>query len=326
VVPVYNRERYLAAAMQSVQAQTLPSWELIVHDDGSSDGTVDVARRYAAADRRIKVSRGPNVGVAAARNRGFAATDRRSEFVIFLDSDDMWEPDALETLVAVLDAHPAFSSAHSIARCIDAEAAPLPGDDLPERARRRMGYRAGRVVPIGVDEPTTFAEMVVHNWVMTPGTHLVRRRVAEQVGPFDVTTDPADDWDMAIRISRVGDIGFVDRPLLLWRRHGDTLTNTSLRQRRAYFAVRQRTLSFPGNTAEQAELARLSFRAANLAAVRQARDRIAEHRFADAVRDAARAAQQYLLYLGADVPTRVRRSRQSPADRSSRSAAGVTVP
>jgi glycosyltransferase involved in cell wall biosynthesis len=324
VVPVYNREHYLAAALDSVRAQTLRAWELVVHDDGSSDGSVAVAERYAAADSRISVSGGPNGGVASARNNGFAATDRRTEFVIFLDSDDMWEPDALDALVAALDAHPEFSSAQSIARCIDAEGEPLPDDDLEERARRRMGYRAGRLVPVGLDEPTTFAEMVVHNWVMTPGTHLVRRRVMEQVGPFDVATDPADDWDMAIRISRFGDIGFVNRSLLLWRRHGNTLTNTSPRWRQAYFTVRQQMLSHPANTPEQTRLARLSFQGANRAALEEAWGSLTNGRFKEAVRGAAKALQQYALYLRADVPTRLRHSLRTPGGVATRPAAGVS--
>jgi hypothetical protein len=189
-----------------------------------------------------------------------------------------------------------------------------------------MGYRDGRLVPVGLDEPTTFAELVVHNWVWTPGTHLVRRRVAEQVGSFDVATDPADDWDMAIRISRFGDIGFVNRSLLLWRRHGDTLTNTSPRWRHAYFTVRRRILTCPTNTREQADLARLSFRDVNRAAVRQARTSIVEHRLRQGVRDAGKAAQQYLLYLGADVPTRVRRFRHGQGDHCRQSTVGVTAP
>jgi glycosyltransferase involved in cell wall biosynthesis len=305
VVPAFNRERFLGATLDSVRAQTLPAWELVVYDDGSSDGTVDVARRYADNDRRISVAGGPNGGVAAARNRGLAATNPSTEFVIFLDSDDVWEPDALETLVAVLDAQPELSSAHSIARCIDGDGRPLPGDDLEAQARRRTGFRDGRLVAVEPGAATTFAELVVHNWVLTPGTHLIRRSVIEQVGPFDVSTDPADDWDMALRISRFGAIGFIDRALLLWRRHGSTLTNTSPRWRHAYFLVRRRTVTHPDNTPEQTRLARLGFQQANLAALQQAWRYLAGGHYREGVRQAAKSAQQYALYLRADVPARI---------------------
>jgi glycosyltransferase involved in cell wall biosynthesis len=306
VVPAYNREQYIAATLESVQAQTFPRWELVVYDDGSSDGTVDVAKRYAAVDARITVTGGPNGGVAAARNRGFAASNPTTDFVIFLDSDDLWEPDALETLVRVLDADPELSSAHSIARCIDGDGRPLAGDDLAEQARRRTGFHGGRLVDVELTAPTTFAELVVHNWILTPGTHLIRRSVAQQVGPFDVATDPADDWDIAIRISRFGPVAFVDRPLLLWRRHANTLTNTSPRWRRGYFLVRRRALMHSDNTTEQTQLARLGFQRANRATVRQAWRSAAVRRYGEAARNATKAVQQYLLYLGADLPTRVR--------------------
>jgi glycosyltransferase involved in cell wall biosynthesis len=305
VVPAFNREHFLGATLDSVRAQTLPAWELVVYDDGSSDGTIDVARRYADRDHRISVSGGSNGGVAAARNRGLAATSPSTEFVIFLDSDDVWVPDALATLVAALDAQPELSSAHSIARCIDGDGQPLPGDDLEVQARRRTGFHGGRLVDAEPGQPTTFAELIVHNWVLTPGTHLIRRSVIDQVGPFDVSTDPADDWDMALRISRCGAIGFIDRALLLWRRHGSTLTNTSPRWRHAYFLVRRRALTHPGNTPEQTRLARLSFQQANRAAVRQVWRYLSDRNYREGVRQAAKSVQQYILYLRADIPARV---------------------
>src|SRR2546421_13123372 len=100
VIPVYNGERYLAEAIESVLAQTICTWELVIVDDGSADGTPGVAQRYAGRDARIRVVRQANGGVAAARNRGMQETDPSSEYVIFLDHDDVWEIDALETLLA----------------------------------------------------------------------------------------------------------------------------------------------------------------------------------------------------------------------------------
>jgi glycosyltransferase involved in cell wall biosynthesis len=307
VVPAFNRERYLGAAIDSVRAQTFEDWELVVFDDGSTDGTVEVARRYADKDARIRVASGPNGGVASARNRGWAATDSRSEFVIFFDSDDVWEPDALATLVGVLDDHPEYVSAHSLARSIDGEGQPLAGDDLAERSRLRRGYRGRHLTTLEPDQPTTFADLAIHNWILTPGTQLIRRRVLTLVGPFDVETDPADDWDLAVRVSRHGDSGFVDRPLLQWRRHDNTLTNTSPRWRRAYFLVRRRMLTDPSNTPEQTQAARLAYGAANRAAAREARTLVADRCYRAAGRQSLKAGHQYLLYLRADLPTRLRR-------------------
>ncbi|HEY1279798.1 MAG TPA: glycosyltransferase [Acidimicrobiales bacterium] len=305
VVPAYNRERYLALLLDSVQAQTFPGWELVVFDDGSTDATAQVAGSYAARDARITVAGGVNGGVAAARNRGLSFTDRRTEFVIFLDSDDVWAPDALETLVDVLDRHGEYSSAHALARCIDGDGRDVPGDDLAESSRRRIGFHDGHLVSVPLDQPTTFGDLAYHNWVWTPGTHLIRRQVVEQVGGFDVDTDPADDWDFAIRVARHSPIGFVDRPLLLWRRHPMTLTNTAPRWRSAYFTVRANMLSDPANTPEQTAVARQAYLLGVVGTCRQARERFSARQLRPALREVAKALQELLLYLRVDVPLRL---------------------
>jgi glycosyltransferase involved in cell wall biosynthesis len=103
VIPTFNGERHVSEVLDSVCAQSLTSWELVVFDDGSTDGTVDVVERYRLWDDRIKLHRGDHCGVADTRNRGFAQTDPRSHFVVFLDMDDRWEPHALESLTKVLE-------------------------------------------------------------------------------------------------------------------------------------------------------------------------------------------------------------------------------
>ena len=259
---------------------------------------------FAERDYRIRVARGPNGGVAAARNRGFAETDPRSSSLIFLDSDDLWEPDALETLVNALDAHPEYSSTHSVARSIDAEGRQLPGDDLDQRSLSRRGFAEGQVVARARNEPTTFADLAVHNWVLTPGTHLIRRDVMEMVGDFDVATDPADDWDMAIRVSRHGDIGFVDRSLLLWRRHPATLTNTSPRWRRGYTRVRKKMIVDPANTPDQTRTARLGYVFTARSTTAEARELVARKEYRRALRLGAKALHQYLSYVQTHLQSR----------------------
>jgi glycosyltransferase involved in cell wall biosynthesis len=301
VVPAYNREHYIGATLESVQAQTFDAWELVVFDDGSTDGTTEVVGTYVADDPRIRLASGPNGGVASARNRGFAETDPRSEFVIFLDSDDQWEPDALSSMVAVLDGHPDYVSVYGQARCMDDEGCAIPGDNLEEAMRARLRFEGRRLVPVPGGEPLTFSALAYHNWVTTPGLHVVRRSVLDEVGGFDPSTDPADDWDLVVRISRHGPIAFLDQIVLHWRRHGSTLTMTSPRWKRAYYAVRFKMLTDPSNTDEQRRVARDGYRWMTVDGMRQAIHALRARRWSEAVRHAGRSAQSVVQRLRAEL-------------------------
>ncbi|NNE11594.1 MAG: glycosyltransferase family 2 protein [Ilumatobacter sp.] len=308
VVPAFNRERFLGRTLDSVLGQSFTDWELVVSNDGSTDDTKRIADEYAAQDERISVVDAPNGGVAMARNRGLAATDPSSEFVVCLDSDDRWFPDTLERLIAELEAHPDWISVYGVARCIDADDELIPGDDLAERMRERREYRGHELVDVGPDEPTTFAAMIHHNYPATPGLHLVRRRALEQVGTFDSATDPADDWDLALRLSRVGPIGFHDGLVLEWRRHDDTLTGTSPRWRKAYFSVLAKTLAAPDNTAEQRRLVRRIYLRISRNALRGAADDLRSRSFRSAAQSAARSADALAQLLRAAVRSRLSRT------------------
>ena len=103
-MPAYNAERYLAEAIESVRLQSLADWELLLVDDGSTDGTRAIAADFAARDPRIHLlaSALDRNGAAAARNAGIAAA--RGDYICFLDSDDLFEPGKLAADVAALDA------------------------------------------------------------------------------------------------------------------------------------------------------------------------------------------------------------------------------
>ena len=102
VMPVYNGERYLERAVRSVIAQSFGDWELIIVDDGSTDGTHAIAARLAAEDSRIRLIKNEeNRGAAASRNAGLELC--RGEFVALLDGDDLWRPEKLERQLALAD-------------------------------------------------------------------------------------------------------------------------------------------------------------------------------------------------------------------------------
>ena len=95
VIPVYNAERYLPATVQGVLSQTFTEWDLVIINDGSHDTSHQLALEYSNLDPRITAISQDNSGVAAARNIGYRNIHARSEYVIFLDHDDVWQPEAL---------------------------------------------------------------------------------------------------------------------------------------------------------------------------------------------------------------------------------------
>lgn len=105
IMPAYNAEKYIEAAIRSVLRQTWTEFELLVIDDCSRDSTAEITERLAAEDGRITLLRSAeNVGVSAGRNRG--VQEARGEWIAFLDSDDLWRADKLERQLALLKRHP----------------------------------------------------------------------------------------------------------------------------------------------------------------------------------------------------------------------------
>ena len=101
VIPVYNGDRYLAEAITSVLDQTYKNFELIVVDDGSTDGSAEIAKSYKQA---VLYTFQPNGGLSKARNTGLALA--RGKYIAFLDHDDLWLPHKLARQVTYLDSHP----------------------------------------------------------------------------------------------------------------------------------------------------------------------------------------------------------------------------
>ena len=116
VIPTYNRAPLVGQAIESVRAQRMGEFELIVVDDGSTDDTQAVLHALAAAEPRLRIVRQENGGSGSARNAGVAQA--RATFVALLDSDDLWEPGFLTSQLAVFEAHPETGLVLSDARYV----------------------------------------------------------------------------------------------------------------------------------------------------------------------------------------------------------------
>lgn len=198
VIPAYNAAATVEAALASVFLQGTTSVEAIVVDDGSQDGTADLACALAAR-WPIRVIQQANAGVCAARNAGIARVE--TGLVAFLDADDIWLPDKLQRSVEALDADPA-------ARAVQT------GVLLVDGALQVLGERRCLAPRLDYYEALLFRGM--------PGlmsTLIMESTLIRELGGFDTSLSILEDWDLALRIVAVSEMRCLDEPLTLYRQH-----------------------------------------------------------------------------------------------------------
>ncbi|MEN6627597.1 MAG: glycosyltransferase [Candidatus Sumerlaeia bacterium] len=198
VMPCYNGARWMGEALASVAAQTRPDWEVVIVDDGSQDDSAGVAREWAGRDGRIRFLQQANAGAAAARNAGVRASG--GEYLVFLDCDDLLEPDFLQTMAAVLDADT------SIGGCA-----------CEQTVMRTDGSTPVQPLPGGGDRLTIDDILPCNGWA--PHAAMTRRAIFERIGGFNPTFRGSEDWDFWLRSLAVGNFAAVRRPLVRYRRH-----------------------------------------------------------------------------------------------------------
>lgn len=221
VIPTHNRWVRLQRAIASVRAQTWSPIEIIVVDDGSTDGTEDRLQELAATDPAIRAIRNDqSKGGAAARNQGIAAASGR--WIAFLDDDDVWLPTKIQRQVALLETDPS-ASAVSCSYYYQA------------RFRRT---RLTHVRPVEAPQ-----EILRGNNLGGASVCLASARILRQIGGFDAALRSSQDWDLWIRLSRVGRILVCDEPLASYDSHHGTRISRNVHsayagRRRAYFRYR----------------------------------------------------------------------------------------
>ncbi|CAL1239033.1 putative Glyco_trans_2-like domain-containing protein [Candidatus Methylocalor cossyra] len=205
-MPVYNTERYLAGAIESILSQTFANFEFVIVDDGSTDGSSAILHHYAAMDARIRLVRQPNRGVAAATNHGLRLA--ACELVALMDSDDLALPERLAVQKAFLDAHPQWAAVGSQWLMIDAE-------------DRILGLDLHATEP-GVAEDLLFSYQALHN-----PTVMFRKSAFWAVGGYaEDRSMVVQDYDLFMRLRLAGQrLGNVPQVLYRWRLnpHGITM-------------------------------------------------------------------------------------------------------
>ena len=190
VIPVYNGAPFVGAAVASVLAQTAADLELIVVDDGSTDGTVGVVRAFD--DPRLRLIEQRNAGPSAARNRGIAASS--GAWVGFLDADDAWHPEKL--------------AAHA------RRARELPAAGLLYSSVIATAADGTRALATAEHEGWVLEPLLTANLVCGGGSSVtVRRDVLDRVGGFDATVPYGEDWELWLRIAAAYPFGAIRAPL-----------------------------------------------------------------------------------------------------------------
>lgn len=213
VIPCYNAARYILATIASVLAQDIDGLDIIVVDDGSSDGSADLVR---ASYPQVHVHAQANAGVAAARNCGIGLA--RGEFIAFVDADDIWLPGKLAAQLAQLHAHPECHMNYAAWQVWDSDRpTPTVAELAAVEASAADGLRwAG---PSGWIYPDLLLDCVV--WTSTV---LARRSLFDDIGRFDTSLRLGEDYDLWLRASQVTPILRVARPFALYRLHAASIT------------------------------------------------------------------------------------------------------
>lgn len=207
VIPTYNRKAVLLESIASVQRQTFRNLEILVCDDGSTDGSREAVESVIAVDDRVRWLAAEHCGYpGTVRNRGIRAA--RGEWIAFQDSDDLWLPAKLETQLAVLNAAPDAQFIYSHAAAL-----------LPDGSRVRM-------TPFRVRREGRMFETLLKYSIVHAQTVLVRRSLLDRVGYFneDMKLTIGEDYELFLRLAAQTPFHFVAQSLVLYRTQPDSIS------------------------------------------------------------------------------------------------------
>jgi glycosyltransferase involved in cell wall biosynthesis len=204
--PAYNARRTLPATIASIDAQTIDDLEIVVVDDGSTDDTVQIAEATGA--RGLRVVSQSNAGHAAARNKGTTAA--RGRYVAFLDADDLWLPDKLERQLAAIEQGPDIRAIQTGAARVDDELNLL------------------WLEPCRASADPLWDTLCFRNLPGLMSTLMIERAYLEEIGGFDPSLVILQDWDLAIRLARRGQLHSVADVLAAYRYHISQSANVEI--------------------------------------------------------------------------------------------------
>lgn len=206
IMPVYNSLRYLKDAVESILQQSFKNFEFLIFDDGSTDGSREKLMLYAAADSRIRLFLRDHGGHTRLLNEGINYS--QGEFIARMDSDDIAMPSRFETQIDYLGKHPDCVAVGSEVLIIDPDGSPIgiKGQDTEHEAidQTHLNGRGGAVI-----HPSA----------------MFRKDALQQIGGYKPELEPAEDFDLFLRLAEVGKLANVPQVLMKYRQHFQRTTD-----------------------------------------------------------------------------------------------------
>lgn len=204
LMPVFNAERYIDEAVESVLAQTFQDFELLLLNDGSTDGTLKKLEVFAARDARCKIISGPNIGIVATLNKGLHLA--KGPLIFRMDGDDICLPTRFQEQVDYMAQHP---------ECIVLGAAIYLIDDAGRRIMQ-MGAPVDHLTIDAANLVSAGAQVCHPTWAM-------RRDPIVQLGGYREVCRHAEDLDLLLRVAEIGELHNLETVLLLYRQHASSI-------------------------------------------------------------------------------------------------------
>ena len=214
-IAAYNHEKFVLESLESVWNDGYPHKEIVIIDDGSSDNTPDIIKRWCIEKNWAEISyhTGPNAGITATLNKLIAAST--GDYIRLVSSDDLLVPGGTKKLAAVLDADPGAMAVFGDAILIDGAGGKIGDSTLIANGadKRRLAH------------PDLLTGEIIQNWSVSGPVVLIRRDFYLKSGSYDETL-LVDDWDLYLRIAAIDGLRFVDSSVAKYRIHGLNTSRT----------------------------------------------------------------------------------------------------
>jgi glycosyltransferase involved in cell wall biosynthesis len=235
IIPTFNSAAFISQAIESVRAQTCSVDEIVVVDDGSTDATKEIAAGYP----EVKIIGQNHLGPAAARNTGIRQV--RTEYIAFLDSDDIWLPNKIETQISAFDTYPSAAFSFAPLSAFHMFEAVFDPNELylPHELRSWCGVHSDRD---GMAFGDVYSLLLRVNCMQTSSV-MARRQAVMDVGMFDESLIHGEDHDLWLRLARRWSAVYIAAPIAKYRVHPSALSGSGLKRQEVFYRATINTLS-----------------------------------------------------------------------------------